>query len=58
MSVYTEKITSQNSNHDDICAVATNCASLVDTHPVRNLSSRYSKTHGSTTLLIALNVAI
>ena len=57
VSVYTEKITSQDSNHDDICAVA-NCASLVDAHPVRNLSSRYSKTHESTTLLIALNVVI
>ena len=57
MSVYTEKITSQNSNHDDICAVA-NCASLVDAHPVRNLSSRYSKSHENTTLLIALIVGI
>ena len=35
-------VVSQNSKHDDICAVA-NCASLVDTHPVRSLSSRYSK---------------
>ena len=36
------KVTCQNSKHDDICAVA-NCASLVDTHPVWSLSSRYSK---------------
>ena len=58
VSVHTEKITSQNSNHDDICAVAINGASLVDAHPVRNLSSRYSKSHESTTLLIALIVGI
>ena len=56
--MYTEKITSQNSNHDDICAVAINGAGLVDAHPVRNLSSRYSKSHENTTLLIALNVVI
>ena len=51
------RVVSQNSKHDDICAVA-NCASLVDTHPVRSLSSRYSKTTELPIKIVQLNIVV